>query len=210
MTSFQRWLMAALALSCLFLSFYSYTINRNLQVVESRQRGQIFTTGQSLWFSWYNCVEELNFTLSASDQHNQANVMNYLANAQLYCRLSTYFIYNYNAALDWPIKPWWNLGLSSGNVIGFVRLFDYYAVEINHVSSTIKEEGSVSAASRARIQQLHDDMKTFAKQLPQVMLEHGDISQIHQAIATWCGMITDVDAKEAIHLREEQYQDVCK
>jgi len=48
MTAIQRWLMAALALSCLVLSFYSYTINHNLQVVQARQYGQIATTGESL------------------------------------------------------------------------------------------------------------------------------------------------------------------
>lgn len=210
MNTFQRWLLAASLISCLVLSFYSYTINHNLEVIEARQRGQIATTGQSLWLSWYNCIEELNFALSADNQNNQANIINYLGNAKLYCQLSRHFIYNYNAALKWPVKPWWNLSLGSGNVIGFVQLFDYYSVEISHISSVIEKEGSVSPASRARVQQLHDDMKKFAKQITQSMLEQGSISEIHQAIVDWCGMINDVEAKESIRLREEQYQDSCK
>ncbi|WP_110519597.1 hypothetical protein [Herpetosiphon llansteffanensis] len=210
MNTFQRWLLAASLISCLVLSFYSYTINHNLKVIEARQRGQIATTGQSLWFSWYNCIEELDFALSAADQNNQANVMNYLSNAQLYCQLSRHFIYNYNAALKWPVKAWWNLSLGSGNVIGFVQLFDYYSVEISHISSIIEKEGSVSAASRARIQQLYDHITAFTEKIPESMLQKGDISEIHQAIVTWCDMINDVDAKKSIRLREEQYQDSCK
>ncbi|XSG74787.1 hypothetical protein ACP8Y2_21710 [Herpetosiphon llansteffanensis] len=210
MNTFQRWLLAASLIICLVLSFYSYTINHNLKVIEARQRGQIATTGQSLWFSWYFCADKLTWVLRASDRNAQAEVLEYLSNAQLHCEASSQFIYNYNASLKWPIKPWWNLSLGSGNVIGFVQLFDYYSVEISHISSNIEKEGSVSAASRARIQQLYDHITAFTEKIPESMLQKGDISEIHQAIVTWCDMINDVDAKKSIRLREEQYQDSCK
>lgn len=211
MTIFQRWLMAALFLSCLVLSFYSYTINHNLQVIEARQRVQIATTGESLWFSWYKCVEELSFAMNASDQNNQAHVLEYLSNAELYCQLSTQFIYSYDSALGWPIKPWWNLSLtSSGNGVGFVNLFIYYPSKINQIHSSIKEESLVSSANRVQIQQLHNDIKIFAAQIPEAMLQEGDIDKIHEALAGWCGMVNDVKAKETIILTEEQYRGVCR
>ncbi|MBM7842136.1 hypothetical protein [Herpetosiphon giganteus] len=210
MNTFQRWLLAASLISCLVISFYSYTINHNLKVIEARQRGQIATTGQSLWFSWHNCADKLTWVLRASDRDAQAEVLEYLSNVQLHCEASSQFIYNYNAALKWPVKPWWNLSLGSGNVIGFVQLFDYYSVQIGHIKSTIKEEGSVSAVSRDRIQQLYNDITTFTEKIPEPMLQKGNISEIHQAIVDWCGTINDVEAKESIRLREEQYQDSCK
>ncbi|MFD3166511.1 hypothetical protein [Herpetosiphon sp. NSE202] len=210
MKSFQRWLMAFLGISCLVLSFYSYTVNHNLQVIEKRQRVQTATAGQWLWFSWYNCVEELNSGLKAAAEPNQAGVLNNLSKAQIYCRSATEFIYNYNAALVLPIQPWWNLNPTRPDVIGFVRLFDHYSAQIGQVKSAIATEGSVSAANRARLQQLHDDIKTFAKQIPEPMLRKGDITEIHVAIATWCGMVTDVNAKKTIILTEDQYEGVCK
>lgn len=210
MKPFQRWLMAFLGISCLVLSFYSYTVNHNLQVIEKRQRNQILTTAQSLWFSWYNCVEELNSGLHAAAQSNHVGVLTYLSKAQIHCRSATQFMYNYNAALDFPIKPWWNLSLTSNDAIGFVRLFDHYSAQIGQVRGAIETEGLVNAANRARLQQLHDDIKTFAKQVPEIMLRKGDIAEIHAAIATWCGMVTDVNAKKTIILTEDQYEGVCK
>ncbi|GAA5529568.1 hypothetical protein [Herpetosiphon gulosus] len=210
MTSFQRWLMSALALSCLVLSFYSYTINHNLEVVEDRQRGQIATTGQSLWFSWYHCADKLTWALRAVDSKQQADVVTYLYTARIHCSSASEFTYNYNAALDWSIKPWWNLGLGSGDVIGFVRLFYYYSSQIGSIISSIREDGSVSPANRARIQQLYEDLETLTEQIPEAMLQEGDIAKIHEALAGWCGMVNDVKAKETIILTDEQYLGVCE
>ncbi len=210
MKPLQRWLMAFLGISCLVLSLYSYSIHQNLQVIEKRQRVQTATAGQWLWFSWYNCVEELNSGLQAATESNQVGVLTNLSKAQIYCRSAAEFIYNYNASLVLPIEPWWNLNQTRPEVIGFVRLFDHYSAQIGQVKSAIENEGSVSVANRTRLQQLHDDIKTFAKQVTEPMLKNGNIVEIHQAIATWCGMVTDVDAKKTIMLTEEQYAGVCK
>ncbi|KPL83365.1 hypothetical protein [Herpetosiphon geysericola] len=211
MKPFQRWLMAFLGISCLVLSVYSYSTKHNLQAIEQRQQLQTAQTGQSLWFSWYDCVEELNSGLHAAAQSNQVGVLTYLSKAQIYCKSSTRLIYSYTIALDFPVKPWWNLNeLTQSDSLGFEQLFDHYSSQIAQVKSAIATEGSVSVANRARLQQLHDDIKTFAKQVPEIMLQKGDIAEIHAAIATWCGMVTDVKAKKTIRLTEDQYKGVCK
>ncbi|MBM7842092.1 hypothetical protein [Herpetosiphon giganteus] len=211
MKPFQRWLMTFLGISCLVLSFYSYSIHHNLQVIEQRQRVQTATAGQSLWLSWYDCIDRLERVLQAVDNQIQADVLTYLSNARIYCQSSTRLIYSYIAALDFPVKPWWNLNeLTESNSLGFMFLFDHYSIQLAKAHNIIRTEGSVSAANRARLQQLHDDIKKFAKQITEPMLKKGDIAEIHAAIASWCGMITDVDAKKTIILTEDQYEGVCK
>lgn len=211
MKPFQRWLMAFLGISCLVLSVYSYTVNRNLQSIKQLQQSQTSLIGKMLWLSWDSCADSLEQVLRAGDTQNQAEVLNHFSNAQTYCQSTTMLNHSYTIALESATKSWWNRTQQNpAKALGFMILFTDYSIQISTIQYAVQTEGSVSATSRAQIEQLHTEIETFTQQVSDTMLQNGNIAEIQQAIATWCGTVTDVAAKPTTNLIKDEYLGVCK
>ncbi|KPL83364.1 hypothetical protein [Herpetosiphon geysericola] len=211
MKPFQRWLMAFLGISCLVLSFYSYTVNQNLQSIKQLQQAQTSITGKALWLSWDSCANSLKQVLRAGDTQNQAEVLNHFSNAQIYCQSTTMLNHSYTIALESATKSWWNRTQQNpAKALGFMILFTDYSIQISKIQYAVQTEGLVSATSRAQIEQLHTEIETFTQQVSDTMLQNGNIAEIQQAIATWCGTVTDVAAKTTTNLIKDEYLGVCK
>ncbi|XSG74810.1 hypothetical protein ACP8Y2_21830 [Herpetosiphon llansteffanensis] len=211
MKPFHRWLIAALTLGCLVLSVYSYTIHQNLQSSKQLQQAQTSLIGKMLWLSWDSCANSLKQVLRAVDNQNQAEVLDHFSNAQIYCQSSSSLKHSYVLSLESPAQLWWNTTQQNpAKSLGFMVLFTDYSIQISTIHYAVQTEGSVSATSRAQIERLHSEIETFTQQVSDTMLQNGDIAQIQQAIASWCGTVTDVAAKKIPSLIEDEYLGVCK